>query len=247
MVTQSRAHAVPLLLTRPETQAADFSERLRVRFGGRLEIIHSPLLQPRFFAPPLPAGPFSALILTSQSGVEGYLRLHAARHLPKDVLCVGERTASAAHDAGLRPIAVAPDAASLILQIMEMRPTGRLLHLRGRDTRGNISELLQSAGIDTADAVVYAQEARRLSPSAKVALQCATPILVPLFSPRTAVLFVSELVRIQAVSPLFVAAMSGEVALEVGASGAQIKVSAKPDAAAMADTIAMLLTDLLHA
>ena len=241
MVTQSRATPIPLLLTRPEAQGADFAQLLAARFGDALAIIKTPLLAPRFFSPVLPAGPFVALILTSQTGAEGYLRLGQAEALPTDVFCVGERTASAARDARLCPLAIAPDAAQLILQIKALRPIGPLLHVRGRETRGNIGNLLQSAGIDTVDAVIYAQDPLPLTRHAIDALLSETPLLVPLFSPRTAALFAAELARIQAVSPLFIAAMSGEVALEVAKLGAQVTVADSPDAGAMADVVAVLL------
>ena len=241
MVTQSRATPIPLLLTRPKAQGSDFAQLLTARFGDALDIIKTPLLAPRFFAPVLPTGPFVALILTSQTGVEAFVRLGQAKALPKDAFCVGERTASAAKDAGLRPLAIAPDAARLILQIKAARPKGALLHLRGRETRGNIGNLLQSAGIDTVDAVIYAQDALPLAHPAVDALLSQIPILVPLFSPRTAALFATELARIQTVSPLFIAAMSGEVALEVAKLGAQVTVADRPDAGAMADVVAVLL------
>ena len=241
MVTQSRALPIPLLLTRPEAQGADFAHLLTARFGDAVTIIKTPLLAPRFFAPILPTGPFAALILTSQTGVEAFVRLGQAKALPKDAFCVGERTASAAKDAGLRPLAIAPDAARLILQIKAARPKGALLHLRGRETRGNIGNLLVYAEIDTVDVVIYAQDALPLAHPAVDALLSDTPLLVPLFSPRTAALFATELARIQTVSPLFIAAMSGEVALEVAKLGAQVTVADRPDAGAMADVVAVLL------
>ena len=247
MVTQSRAEPVPLLLTRPKAQGADFAERLIARFGDAVAIINTPLLAPRFFVPNLPIGPFDAMILTSQTGVAGYVRLGLADTLPKAVYCVGERTANAAQDAGLNVVAVAPDAARLIAQIKASRVKGVLLHLRGRETRGNIVSLLESAGIDTVEAVIYAQDPVPLADAAIRCLQCAQPMVVPLFSPRTAALFSVELARIQAVSPLFIAAMSGEVALELGFTGAQIKIAHRPDAGAMVDAVALLLADLLRA
>ena len=247
MVTQSRALPIPLLLTRPEAQGADFAQLLTARFSDAVTIIKTPLLAPRFFAPALPPGPFAALILTSQTGVEGYMRLGQTEVLPKDVFCVGKRTANAAKDAGLRPLAIAPDAAHLILQIKAARPKGALLHLRGRETRGNISNLLHSTGIDTVDVVIYAQDPLPLAHPAVAALLSQTPLLVPLFSPRTAALFATELGRIPAVSPLFIAAMSGEVALEVAALGAQVDVANRPDAAAMADSVAVLLAKVRRA
>ena len=246
MVTQSRAKAVPLLLTRPEAQGADFAKRLSIRFGNTVKIIKTPLLAPRFLSPALPAGPFSALILTSQTGVEGYLRLGAARHLPRQVYCVGERTASAARAAQLVPVSIADDAASLILQIKALQPEGTLLHLRGREVRGNIGALLLSAGIDTKEAEIYAQDPLALTAAAAETLLTPAPVLVPLFSPRTAAIFTAEMARLKGVSPLFVAAMSGQVALEAGALGAQVKVAIRPDVAAMIETIELLLTHLQH-
>lgn len=238
---------MPLLLTRPKAQGTDFARHLQARFGSQLNVISTPLLVPEIFDPVLPSGPFSALILTSQTGVASYVRLFAKHDLPKDVFCVGERTAHAAVQAGLTCLSHAQDAASLILQIRSLRPKGRLLHLRGRETRGNINALLDLGGIDTVDAIVYAQNSRQLTPHAIATLRGGLPVLAPLFSPRTAALFNLELARIHAVSPLFVAAMSSEVALELRATNAQIKVSDRPDACAMADTIALLLQDLQRA
>ena len=247
MFTQSRSHPVPLLLTRPKAQGADFAERLIARFGDELNIIKTPLLAPKFFAPVLPAGPFSALILTSQTGVEGYIRLSGADLLPKDVFCVGERTADAAREARLIPVCVAEDAASLIAQIKVQRPEGKLLHLRGRDARGNITNLLQSAGIDTIDMVIYAQEQLALTDAAVTVLRARVPVIVPLFSPRTAVIFAAEMARIKCISPLFVAKMSGDVALEARNLDAQVMIAQQPDAAAMVDVVALLLAELQRA
>lgn len=247
MVTQSRSHPVPLLLTRPAAQGADFAKRLLARFGDRLDIIKTPLLAPKFFAPVLPVGPFSALILTSQTGVEGYLRLGAADRLPKIVFCVGERTANAARKAQLIPLCVAENAASLIAQIKVRRPDGKLLHLRGREARGNITNLLESAGIDTVDTVIYAQAQLALTDAAVTVLRAQAPVIVPLFSPRTAVIFAAELARIKGISPLFVAKMSGDVALEARNLDAQVLIAQRPDAAAMVDVVAVLLAELQRA
>ena len=248
MPTQSRANPVPLLLTRPEPQAAEFARDVRARFGGQLRIIMTPLLAPRFYAPVLPTGPFAGLILTSQTGVEAYLRLGAAtENLPGQVFCVGVRTADAARAAQLQPVIIAQDAASLTAQIKAQPPQGALLHLRGRETRGDISRQLILAGIDTVEAVIYAQEQQDLTGQAQAALQDQEPVLVPLFSPRTAAIFAHELTRTCAISPLFVAAMSGEVAVELGNTSAQIRIAERPDATAMLDTVAMLLSDMQHA
>lgn len=239
---------MPLLITRPEPQAADFARALRDQFGDLLQIIHTPLLTPRFYAPDLPTGPFAGLILTSQTAVQAYLRLgEATAGLPRDVYCVGVRTAEAALAAQLLPVATARDAASLIALIMANPPQGRLLHLRGRESRGSIQQRLNMAAIDTENAVLYAQEQQQLTNAAEAVLRNKNPILVPLFSPRTARIFASELRRIKASPPLFVAAMSADVALELGTSPTQIRIAATPDTAAMLGLLAMLLTKVQSA
>lgn len=248
MPAQSRADPVPLLLTRPEPQGADFARAVTARFGDRVSIVKTPLLTPRFYAPRLPKGPFAGLVLTSQTGVDAYGRLGAqAAGLPLHAYCVGLRTADAARGAGLIPVFVAPDAAGLIAMMIAHPPPGAVLHLRGRETRGNIRLHLDSAGIETVDAVIYAQEQQPLTDDAQTILRAESPVLVPLFSPRTAAIFAAEVAGMRNISPLFVAAMSGDVALELAAVPAQIKRAQRPDQDAMLDILVLLLADMLGA
>ena len=229
-------------------QGADFARALQARFGEQVRIIEAPLMAPRFFVPSLPDGPFSALILTSQTGVDGYLQLGPGMAaLPKQVFCVGARTADAARDAQLTPLLVADDAANLIAQIRAAKPSGKLLHLRGREARGNICSLLESAGLDTKEAVIYAQEAQALSAAAVAVLREDAPVLLPLFSPRSATLFRDEMLRVGGISPLYVAAMSDEIAREAAIMARQIKTAIRPDSAAMLDVLADQLADLKRA
>ncbi len=229
-------------------QGADFAQQLEMRLGVQVQVILTPLLAPRFFAPDLPKGPFSGLILTSQTGVDAFRRLgHATKGLPRQVYCVGARTASAAAELGLLPVAVAEDAASLIAAITATPPAGTLLHLQGREMRGRIVENLKMAGIDTDNAVIYAQDEQPLSAAAHSVLRRNDPVLVPLFSPRTASIFAAELFRTASLSPLFIAAMSAEVAAQVGMPDAKIRVAASANAKAMVDALVLLLADILSA
>ena len=248
MPTQSRADAVPILLTRPQAQGLAFARQVTDRFGDRLRIILSPLMAPRFLQPTLPEGPVSALIITSQTGVQALARLGAlTKTLPRHVFCVGTQTAQSLRDLGFQPVGVAPDAARLIDVIKHQKPVGRLLCLQGRDVRGNIAESLISAGIDTVSAIIYAQEAQALSREATAILQTASPVIAPLFSPRSARIFSAELARLHSVSPLFAAVISGETAIALSAPTQQIRVAVTPDAASMLDQIALLMTDIQRA
>ncbi len=87
-----------MLLTRPAAQNARFAAQVTARFGPGVRFVDSPLLAPRFLDPTLPAGPFDAVVFTSETGVAGYRRLTAEQALP--AWCVGPRTAEAARAAG---------------------------------------------------------------------------------------------------------------------------------------------------
>lgn len=87
-----------ILLTRPAQASGRFALSLRDRFGPEIRIVVSPLLSPQLLGPPVPAGPFRAVVFTSETGVAGFRQVSADRSLP--AWCVGDRTAAAAQDAG---------------------------------------------------------------------------------------------------------------------------------------------------
>ena len=230
-----------MLLTRPLPQGAAFEAALRARWGTHLRLVTTPLMAPTFLKPALPEAIFDALIITSQTGIAALARLDAlALALPRAVYCVGAQTARQAQAAGLDVVGMAPDAAGLIRHIMARPPTGKLLHLRGQDARGDIAKTLHLAGIDTHEAIIYAQVRQALTPDAIAVLQATAPVLVPLFSPRTATIFVQEMHRVTGLAPLFIAAISAEVAVVLGDLNANVRVAAQPDAASMIDVVASL-------
>ncbi len=244
MAIQSHVYPIPLLLTRPKEQGAGFAATVARQFGKKVWLINSPLLAPNFFAPTLPDQTFTALILTSKTGVEGYQRLGSAKGgLPKLVFCVGRSTADAARSQDLTPLIEATDAADLIKQIIALRPRGPLLHLRGQESRGDVVGNLNSAGIDTKSALIYAQIPQSLTEQATTQLQRPEPVIVPLFSPRTARIFTSEMKRCCGISPLLIVALSREIALEASSLAAQIKIAETPDAEAVHNALAELLND----
>jgi len=242
MARQSRLP--PFLLTRPAAQGDRFARALRARFGAGIEIIDSPLLAPRFLTPALPARRFQALIFTSQTGVEAYRRIAADPALVgvRQAWCVGDRTAAAAREAGLATLSAQGDAAALAQAIASARPPGPLLHLRGQEVRGDLAASLESAGIETYSAIVYAQAAQPLTVPAVVALQVEAALLVPLFSPRTAALFAAATRQIDLRARLWLASLSPAVAAATGdLPCAGHVIAARPDAAAMITSLAGLI------
>lgn len=230
MASQSRARRI--LLTRPADQGARFAHALRDRFGTAVEIAESPLIALHLLTPALPEGPFDAVVFTSATAVTAA----TLPGLPRLAFTVGDRTAQAAQAAGFRTLSASGDAEALIALLLQARP-GRVLHLHGQETRGDVVGHLRRAGMQAEGAVVYAQLPQPLTAVAQGWLGGDQPVIVPLFSPRTATLFSSS----RAVAPLWLAALSPAVDAAATLSAARRITAARPDADAMLDTIAKLL------
>ena len=239
MAPQSRPPTI--LLTRPAAQSVRFADALRQRVAG-IRIVSSPLIAPRYLSPPLPSRNWIALILASETAVLATRRIIAdGATLPRTAFCVGDRTAEVARAVGFEPLSAQGDADALVALILSRNPSGPLLHLHGQHSRGDIAKRLISAGIETVEAVVYAQDTQRLTPEAAAILTGAAPVIAPLFSPRTAEILVSECARINRTARLTLVALSGAVATAAADLTADTTLAARPDAAAMLDAIVSLL------
>jgi uroporphyrinogen-III synthase len=214
-----------LILTRPAAAA----RRFRAELGDPgLPMIESPALSIRPLPVSRPPGDWAGLILTSENGAAAALRMGFAPGTP--VWAVGERTAQAA--TGLAATAAAGDAESLIALILSRRPAGPLLHIRGEHARGDIAARLTAAGIATAEITAYAQEALPLSPAALAALAGNDPVILPLFSPRSGAIILSQG---PFAAPLHVAAISAAAAGPFQGVATSVTVAAEPGLAAMVD------------
>jgi uroporphyrinogen-III synthase len=240
MARQSRAAVLPpFLLTCPAAQGDRFAEELRARFGPGIHVVLSPLLVPHYLTPVLP-GAITGVIFTSETGVAALSPLLSAGGKP--AWCVGDRTAQAARLAGYDARSAAGDAATLVAAILTEAPTGPLLHARGEDSRGAVAERLTASGIPTAEALVYAQQPLPLTAEAFLLLAGIGPVMVPLFSPRSAALFAAAVAEIEAVAPLWIVALSPAVAEAAAAlRPARQAVAAFPDAAALLDAAEALI------
>jgi uroporphyrinogen-III synthase len=214
-----------LLLTRPAGASTRFLAMLP---DGRPHVI-SPLMRIVPLTPELAAPP-AALILTSEPGVAALRRLGLPAGLP--TACVGHATATAARAAGADVRLVAPDAARLLAELADHPLPGPVLHLCGEHTRGDIVPNLRAMGQDAAQLVVYRQDALALTEAAETALAGATPLVVPLFSPRTAALFRAAAAGARA--PLHLCCISPPAAVPLrGMRHASLRVAATPDADGM--------------
>ena len=194
----------------------------------------APRMAPELLSPPLPKRDFAAVVLTSETGVEAARRISAAGvALPKRAFCVGDRTAKAAPAAGFDAISAQGDANALLALLVGQKIAGPLLLLHAEDTVGDVQNRLISAGIETVSAITYRQKPQPLTAEAEAVLQSDTPVILPIFSPRSAHLLAAEIKRIGGKAPLWLAALSPAVAEAFDLPIALIQIAARPDAAAM--------------
>jgi uroporphyrinogen-III synthase len=130
------------------------------------------------------------------------------------------------------------DAADLIARILADTAPTPCLHLRGAHIAANIAKALTLAGTETHEAVIYRQTEGHLTARAVSLLQNGQPVIVPLFSPRSAQLFFDQAVP---TGPLLVAAISENVRQAVpDGCAASIETAEHPTAEAMLEVIVTL-------
>lgn len=241
MARQS-APGIPILVTRPQAEGEAFAAALTARFGTRVRPVVAPLLAPRTIVPTLPARDYAAVVFTSAQAVAAVIPL--LKQLPTLAWCVGQRTAQAANAAGFDARSANGDAKALLSAIAGDRPQGSILYLRGVDTSCNLLESLSDIGVHADECVVYAQDPQPLDPTALVLLLTPGDMIVPLFSPRTAQLFRSNLPA-ESRARLHIAAMSVKVAKALGdLSHVRLLIAHRPDATAMLEAVESLLAEL---
>jgi uroporphyrinogen-III synthase len=237
MSDNATAPAPLVLLTRPRDASERFAAALRAELGP-VAVAIVPLMEivPTGVTPDLTGT--AALIFTSAAGVEVFGRLSARRDLP--AWCVGARTAEAARDIGLTAQSAGGDADALVAQIIAARPQGRLVHLCGVHSRGEVAERLTAAGLPCGALAIYDQTASGPNSALTAALAHQGPVIVPLFSPRSAALFASAVGGGGAVIPV---ALSDAVRAALPpVLAARALVADSPDAPTMIRAIAGLIT-----
>lgn len=232
-----------VLLTRPLAQSTRFAAALRARLGP-VPVVISPVLDivpdPEAAARALVGA--GGLIFTSENGVAACQGLTIAPGLP--AYCVGTRTAQAAEALG-GTVRIGPgDLGGLVAMIVaEGWPQAApLVHLHGTHVTGDAAAQLATHGIPARGAIVYDQTAQALDKAAGDLLQGEAPVLVPIFSARSARLLVTELDK--ATAPLRIVAISPAVARELPVhSDRQVSVAGSPDATSVLEALVALWED----
>lgn len=175
-----------LLLTRPEPDSRRFAALL-----PEFSVVISPILR-------IVPAPHDAARVQSAPGLvftSAHAVTFAGRGEGRLALCVGGRTASVARDAGFSVREGGGTAESLMPLIAAAEVP--LLHPRGR-------HVAQELPVESV--IIYDQIACPLSDDAQHLLAGAAPVILPLFSPRSARLLSAAMGRARA--PLWIAAIS---------------------------------------
>jgi uroporphyrinogen-III synthase len=210
--------------------------------GNELNVVISPILDIKYRDVPVDLAGIAGVIVTSGNGV----RALAAR---ADVAgltayCVGDRTAETATACGMVAVSAGGAVADLVRLIRDARPKGALLHVRGAKVRGDPVADLQDIGVKVRPLVLYDQIALDLSPRAKAVLAGEKPVVLPLFSPRSAEILGRSAQG--ATAPLILVSLSDAVAQAWGGPvPKQAAIAVRPDANAMLDAIAAIYTGKL--
>ena len=176
-----------VLITRPIRQAHAFAAELEEAFGGPVQTVISPLIE----VVDLPVeGTFDDVVhvvFTSANGVAQADRLN----VPKTATawCVGAKTTKAAQDIGFETREAEGWSEKIVALIVAGQPVGRLIHIRGAHVAGDVTGALAQQGIICETVVAYDQKEIAPTLAALDALRGENPVIVPLFSPRTAKLF----------------------------------------------------------
>lgn len=229
--------APTILLTRPKDGAERFAEALRQDFGANQQIVLSPLTRIEWIEEEPDTEDITRLVFTSINGVRAFVRQSKRR----DIACytVGDATAREAQSFGLRATSCKGRASDLIARILADGERGPVLHVRGEHSRGAVVENLRAGGCEAREIIFYRQVEQALSQEAMQLIGENTLVIVPLFSPRGAALFVEQY---QGPAQLIVVAISAEVA-KVAAKlhPKQIVIAVAPNAKSMRAAIKGLL------
>lgn len=243
------------LITRPEEDAAPLAHALS---QSGIAVAIEPLLTIR----PIPDAAIDlagvqAVLFTSANGARVFAQLAGERNLPgwRDLpaFTVGAASAAAAEAAGFTLVEGAGGDVAAMAQLVAARldpKAGALFHGAGSAVAGDLAGALAGAGFDLRRSMIYeARPADRLTDGAIAALTEQSIDLVLLFSPRTAVTFVSLARRAGAAvvagcGRAAALCLSPVVANAVGDLPWQsVKSAARPDMPAMLELVARYLEE----
>lgn len=224
-------------MTRPTGASEQFVAALPRHVRNRVTPIYAPLLDIQPTGATVSMQGDDRAIFTSSNGVA-----FGPHGDGRTAFCLGERTTQSAMAKGWNAQTVGATADELVAELMRIRPMQRLIHLCGVHTRGDVANRLKSAQLDAHGIAIYDQRVLPLSDDAITALIGDAPVLVPLFSPRTAIQFFADAPALKNATLLAISATVADTAPDDLRPG--IRIAAAPNAAAMGDALECALDAL---
>lgn len=218
-----------LLLTRPQSQSEAFLARCEARLGRTISNVITPVMEIQALGGNWDLSA-ETLVITSSNGV----RLLGERLNGRSVATVGEATAERARRFGARAECLGRTAEAFLEKSALLKPP--VLVCRGRHARRDLASDLAARGIPARALTLYDQVERRLTASEQSLLKGKTPLIAPLFSPRSA----SLLSAYEISAPITPVALSPAVAEAWRGPGA-MKTAEVPTAEAICDLVTAFL------
>ncbi|CUH79748.1 uroporphyrinogen-III synthase [Tritonibacter multivorans] len=172
-----------LLMTRPTEGNTRFLALLPEALKAQFNVVESPLIQIASTGEKPALQDTDQVIFTSQNGVEV---ASVSTSMRRPALCIGPQTTQRACELGWDAKMAGENSGEFLRTLLKMPAVGRLLHLRGTHSRGAIAQTLRQGGIDCREQVVYSQDLLEFSATANRLIKSDIPLIVTLFSPRTA-------------------------------------------------------------
>jgi uroporphyrinogen-III synthase len=222
-----------LLLTRPEPQSRAFLEQCEALAGRPLAAVISPILRIEATGVIPDLDRFATIIFTSGNGVRCLAERAGLRG--RNVRTVGTRTAQLARSFGAKAVALGDDVDAFIRAAAKVESPALLC--RGTHVRGDLAKQLRNLGVEVEEAVIYHQFEQPLSADAKRLLAGKSPVLVPVFSPRSAGLLAQQC---PITAPVTVLAISANAA-DAWTGPGKVMIAEAPTA----DSMCALTIDLI--
>ncbi len=227
-----------ILLTRAKAQNTGFSAQLRARIGNAARIVEAPLTLIQPINATIDLTGVGAVAFTSANGVSEFAKREKTRD--SACFCVGARSADAARAVGFAARAAAGDVADLAQLIAREydAANGVVLHVRGRHAAGDLVGALNARSMPALSVIIYEQCVVPVDDGIYKDIGSNLPLFVPLFSPRSAKIFLDQFGELQFQDAVAIC-ISSNVAKELGDGVfGSVVVAQRPDAASMLDAIA---------
>jgi len=229
---------VLLLLTRPLDGNERFCSNIE-HLLNRCEILDNPIQKIEFLSAPSKIKNNAVLIFTSINGLRAAERYKLTN---KKCFVVGENTKKIAKSLRYEVLGFARDQEQLVKLIKSNKTSECLVHIRGRHTVGNLCSSLNGGAVSCIEIVGYKQEPLEIKKQIFKKVQSNRPVILPIFSARTAKLLKNNL----DLTGFYVVAISEAVEkiladIELG----DLLISEQPDLQSMQEATLAILRRLI--